>query len=892
MNNKYSELKEKLEQLPHVSPSQIDQWVNLQETIDKSRDYLVLAVPEAQASVEQAQRILEQQTYTLVFFGGTGVGKSTLINALLGRNLLPTGAVTAVTGTIVYIEQAEPGELESLTLTYWSKEEFAERVIKLAKLADLPPFDITNDGEREQARTDIETILSDNADSAKTDRDEYLEILLDCVTTYENHGGIFAEGLPLPKVYDLSDDTAFIHLREDGHKGSDERQIRLVKSATFKIQPKDGVPNLLMNGYLRIVDVPGLGAGMRLHEEITLEEMKKKDAMIVLVTDAGRQRVDEMKSLSAVHWVKENRLFGLRGADLDEAAAKIFVAVNGGNVRQAYDRLTSNGENGEREVRELLRHIAPNYWEKYKDRGKDGRPYYLVMTPPALYLQDPTHAPAEFESETERIFKAFADQLPGVGDSIEDESAKNGLMHLSEVPMLRDALVEFIRNERVRTQLREASTRVRQAIGGLRRHYESELAHRGVYPPFNVSWESLQQKRYENLLRRLQKELPRLFHGALIDLSNRTNSDNRFRSMLAPTLNSVKSNVEDAIRRSIDDLLDSYGTEYWDDRDVTYDNLVWGTSGIELPIKRILYQVEIEMQQAVSRFMPAVADVVARELERTLESHEIYSRLDRAEYGQTYQYMLADAPGEAFELENALRQLLTNVSAKFRQVCEHATMYELMKPERSIHNKLASAESLALPTNERILDIALTGTQAVQAELAAAAEAAGSQIGEVSTPAPVEENAGDAFEINILDAPLPSSQSNSSNGTVDLSVPYNPDGVAVKGLAPEPLEQSYADRLDNVADKSKRLFSQIVDDLFSDDELLPRLRRLFWMEATRIEQSFNNEIVKPMLRNHDRNMTDAQLLSAMEADLESVSDIEGMMRIWEGLNGLEEDMLV
>jgi hypothetical protein len=53
------------------------------------------------------------------------------------------------------------------------------------------------------------------------------------------------------------------HLREDGFKGSKQRQIRLVKSATFRIRPRTGQPNLLMNGYLRIVDVPGLG---RRHE--------------------------------------------------------------------------------------------------------------------------------------------------------------------------------------------------------------------------------------------------------------------------------------------------------------------------------------------------------------------------------------------------------------------------------------------------------------------------------------------------------------------------------------------------------------------------------------------------------------------------------------------------
>ena len=134
MSEQYEELRAELTELPHISSAQVDQWVNLQETIDKSRDYLVLAVPEAQASVEQAQRILEQRTYTLVFFGGTGVGKSTLINSLLGRNLLPTGAVTAVTGTIVYIEQAAKGAHETLTLEYWPKEEFAIRVKRLCEL--------------------------------------------------------------------------------------------------------------------------------------------------------------------------------------------------------------------------------------------------------------------------------------------------------------------------------------------------------------------------------------------------------------------------------------------------------------------------------------------------------------------------------------------------------------------------------------------------------------------------------------------------------------------------------------------------------------------------------------------------------------------------------------
>ena len=403
-SDKYEEMRSSLSTLPHINDDQVEQWVDLQATIDESRDYLIRAVPQAQQSIDQAQMILAQRTYTLVFFGGTGVGKSTLINALLGRNLLPTGAVTAVTGTIIYIEQAEEGEVESLTFNYWSRDEFAKRVRRLCQLAEIETFDITNDGERELARESINKLVEEGRDEAKTEQDEYLEILIDCIVTFEANKELFENGPPPTQTFAVDNEDSLTHLREDGFKGSGKRQIRLVKSATFKIIPRSGHPNLLMDGYLRIVDVPGLGAGMRLHEAITLEEMKREDAMIVLVTDAGRQRVDEMKSLSAVNWIKENRLFGLSGSDLDEAASKIFLAVNGGNVRQAFDRLNAGLPESEREVKEVTRYIAPNYWERYHDRG-NRRPYFLVMAPSALYVQDPEHSPEEFASETERIVK-------------------------------------------------------------------------------------------------------------------------------------------------------------------------------------------------------------------------------------------------------------------------------------------------------------------------------------------------------------------------------------------------------------------------------------------------------------------------------------------------------
>ena len=875
-------LRASLAELPFISPAQVEQWVDLQNTIDRTRDYLIRAVPQAQFSIDEAQKILAQRTYTLVFFGGTGVGKSTLINALLGRNLLPTGAVTAVTGTIVYIEQAAEDEAESLVLSYWSKEEFAERVRRLCQLAEIDGFDITNSAERSQARKDIEELQQSRKDNAKTEGDEYLDIILDCIDSYENNKDLYNEGgAPPPVSLALENEDSLKHLREDGFKGSQQRQIRLIKSATFRIHPKSGVPNLLMNGYLRIVDVPGLGAGMRLHEAITLEEMKREDAMVVLVTDAGRQRVDEMKSLSAVNWIKENRLFGLTGGDLDEAASKIFLAVNGANVRQAFDRLNSGLPEAELEVKDVTRYIAPNYWERYSNRGHN-RPYFLVMAPPALYVQDPEHAPHEFASETERILKVFKDQLGTVAtkDPLEPET-KEALLKLSEVPLLRESLIHFIQHERVRSQLREAATRTRNALQALRFYYEKQLAARGVQPPFSTSWEQLQERRYENVLARQQKELPRAFHNALLELSSRTNSDERFRQMLRPTLNGIKGMVQDAVQREVEMLLENYGTEYWDGRDVTYDNLIWGTSGIEVPIKRILFQVELVMQDAVSKFMPEAADIMAAELQRTMEAHEIYSRLERAGYGQEYTFVVPGEVDKAVPLNEAYRALIDRIGRSFRYTCQQATMYELMRADRSVHSRIDAGEKeLALPTNERLLDVALYGPERVAREIAASMPQIAASGNSNEAPAQAAE---EAIEINILDTPA-------SEPMPDIDISFLGEGKAAPVAAD--LEPSYADLLDNVAVKVNRIFASILDDLFSDDDLLPRLRRLFWLEAIKTERDFNNLLVKPMLRQHDRNLHKPELRKALEVDMESVSDMEELMRVWDGLHHLETELAI
>ncbi len=52
----------------------------------------------------------------------------------------------------------------------------------------------------------------------------------------------------------------------------------------------------------------------------------------------------------------------------------------------------------------------------------------------------------------------------------------------------------------------------------------------------------------------------------------------------------------------------------------------------------------------------------------------------------------------------------------------------------------------------------------------------------------------------------------------------------------------------------------------------------------------NNHLIKPMLKQHDRNLADPELRKEIEPDLESISDIEELMRVWDNLDRLEASL--
>lgn len=89
---------------------------------------------------------VQKAQFNITIIGTEGSGKSTFINALLKKNILPTGSDKRTTLTPVEIRAAERGQPSRSIITFKSKENFNTNLQKLKELISNPTTEIIESG--------------------------------------------------------------------------------------------------------------------------------------------------------------------------------------------------------------------------------------------------------------------------------------------------------------------------------------------------------------------------------------------------------------------------------------------------------------------------------------------------------------------------------------------------------------------------------------------------------------------------------------------------------------------------------------------------------------------------------------------------------------------------
>jgi hypothetical protein len=439
------------------------------------------------------------------------------------------------------------------------------------------------------------------------------------------------------------------------------------------------IPNLLLNGALRIVDLPGLGASMRLHKNIALTEMTEEDAIIILVTKVDRIK-DQIFS-EVTDWISSHVLAGLQGPPLDVAAGKVFLVINEANDPEGAQWLAS--QEGARMIRSFTEHISPNYWARYSARGGD-RPHFQVMAAPALYVQDRVNT-SELEEVAKNAINNFNLWQHTERNEIFSEANVQALLRRSEIPQLRDSLLRFIREERIDGQLHEAASRISSFLTALRAHYERQIEN-GYHlsKPYDVSLSYKDKARYEEYLELKRKEVPHRFEQAMWELNEQYNQPEKFEHFLRPVLDHVEMRTQDLLQRKLGVMTE----QYQNDRTITRRDYVRGIEIRDVPVQVLLYEIQSTLREALLQHMPEIAKAIVNEFTAALTRYNIWGELQVINFGQNYCYVSPYLQANDCTFDDLYTLLIQRVAMDVEHVCQHVTMYEALKSHRTIDHEL------------------------------------------------------------------------------------------------------------------------------------------------------------------------------------------------------------
>jgi GTP-binding protein EngB required for normal cell division len=240
---------------------------NLYDLLHKLHDSNLLPeldIPQLLSSLKQVDVFLHKPSFVIGFAGGFNAGKSMLINALLGQQLLKDGAVPT-TSTVTRILACPPNR-EQIRIEFFTPEQFEALFEQyLEDFAWL--YQHTTNKPLKHGREQLTELLDDikylreQMEAAEwNERIRSLDSFYDLIVAYINHQHLLSEQ---PIIETLNRKTLNTYTTK-----SDNSVAPLVREVQISLHH----PMLAQGSQL--IDLPGLGSPDPRDEEITIQALR------------------------------------------------------------------------------------------------------------------------------------------------------------------------------------------------------------------------------------------------------------------------------------------------------------------------------------------------------------------------------------------------------------------------------------------------------------------------------------------------------------------------------------------------------------------------------------------------------------------------------------------